>query len=805
MEKLLFLMKGIFQQDLGVDAFLQDLGFLFNGTLILDDEECELLFKDLGNMLDARDKVEDQAMGKLFLFLAGLGYAANRRISARLWLDKALLYIDGPGPIKGIKKYQQDTFDAFLPYQSQTEAFEDYLFLFTNMARGVNEDNDDGLVTERHLGELYKPSLEMGFFEDIADAELGTPREFWDYLRYVRLREDASDAAGMAYPYLDLARKFDLTTLHLMTLVFLYFSATSSAFIRLMEDLAGDTDMFPSVGLLDRLVQRTFGVNSVAKDTLSSQGLLCRWGMVHLQSPEGMGVTSIFHRSAVLDDAVVLFLRDGSPGEDNFLQKERIQDVFGMPSALDTKDEIAGLLQKGSARLFIHNTGGLGVADELFLHLNGRFDSVSVFSLDRVLSADRAFRMEAIKSAFLVCKLQNSYPLFELAGGYNDQERRSLRLCLQDQQDVASRLDSGFAITSFDDLFDLVYQSIGDIGYFSLQAPVGRQQEAMWEYWLDRFSINLDPQDKKKVLRTFPRVRLNVRVVLSKLRNNPNVDFETIKSTVYQGMDADFGFSAQRITPVFDWDSIVLPEETLVRVNEIITFYRYKNTVMEDWGFGKKLPYGKAISAMFYGPPGTGKSMMAQVIAKDLNMDLFKVDLSSVLSKYIGETEKGLRRVFEAAQDSPTILMFDEADSLFTKRTEVNTSTDRYANVEVNYLLQKMEEFQGITILTTNNYGNIDEAFKRRIRFKIKFPVPDVETRVRLWQVMLPSQARVDHGINFDKLGKVYDFSPAHIKNAVLRAAFMAAEKGEPISIKDLEQSAMMEAKDLGQVVRDRD
>ena len=804
MERVLSLLDLVFQDGGSMETFWRNAGFLFAEDVSVTDADTDMLFQTLGRMLEKEDVDSGPVpAGRMFIFLSGLAYATKRMKSAHLWLDRAFMYADDEGLKQKIKGVQADTFGAFMSYKDQAEAFEDYLSLFTGMVQGMSDDNDDGLVTQRHLGDAYDPILEMGFFEDFEDTGLTSPREFWDFLNVIRIREAVTGINGPALPYLDIAERFDLTTLHVMIMLFLYFSTTSGAFAKMLEDRLQDfSGVFPSVGLLDRLVQRTFGVNRVANDVLSSQGTLCKWGLVHLQSPEGMDLISTFQHLASLDNAVVLFILSNRVVGSGFLQKEVVKTIAGLPTALANASELVSLLHGGQGRVFIHNAGGISVAGELAMHISDSFAGVGVFSLDRVLSTGRNLRLEAVKSAFLTCEIQGLYPLFELAGDYKDRDRRDVKLCLQDLDEVASQIDRGFAIFSAEDLFDLVYPNVRDLGGFSLRAPVGKQQEAAWEYWLSRFGIDLTDQDKRNVLRTFPRVRLNVRRVLSKLRNR-TVSFDVIKKTVYQGMDADFGFGAQRITPVFDWDSIVLPKETLVRINEILTFYRYKDRVMTDWGFAKGLPYGKAISALFYGPPGTGKSMMAQVIAKDLNMDLFRVDLSSVISKYIGETEKALRRVFEAAQDSPTILMFDEADSLFTKRTEVKSSTDRYANVEVNYLLQKMEEFEGITVLTTNNYGNIDDAFKRRIRFKIKFPMPDIDTRVRLWKSMLPQQALVAKGIDFRALARDYEFSPAHIKNAVLRAAFMAAERGDPIAMSDLAVAAMSEAKELGQVVRD--
>ena len=260
---------------------------------------------------------------------------------------------------------------------------------------------------------------------------------------------------------------------------------------------------------------------------------------------------------------------------------------------------------------------------------------------------------------------------------------------------------------------------------------------------------------------------------------------------------------ATRITTSLSWNDLVLPEESMDRLRELTAFARHRKRVFEDWGFGALLPYGRGLSALFLGPPGTGKTMVAGIIAGELGMDLFRVDLSRIVSKYVGETEKNLGRIFDEASQSHSVLLFDEADSLFAKRTEVKSATDRYANLEVNYLLQRMEDFEGVTVLTTNFEGGLDDAFKRRLRFRIEFPSPDQPEREALWRKMIPPEAKLDTGVRFDDLAYDYDLTGGHIKNAVVRAAFTAAERDDLIRYEDLRASAALECKEIGRLVRE--
>lgn len=262
------------------------------------------------------------------------------------------------------------------------------------------------------------------------------------------------------------------------------------------------------------------------------------------------------------------------------------------------------------------------------------------------------------------------------------------------------------------------------------------------------------------------------------------------------------GDGATAMHTTLGWSDVVLPADVRERLNEVAMFVRGRKTVLQDWGFADKLPYGRGISVLLHGPSGTGKTMVAGLLAAEIGRPLYRVDLSRVLSKWIGETERNLARLFDEAESQGAVLLFDEADSLFARRTEVKSSNDRHANLEVNYLLQKMEEFDGVAILTTNFEGALDEAFKRRLRFRIAFPFPDAEVRAELWHAMLPAKAKVAGDIDFVELGREFDLSGGHIKNAVVRAAYQAAHRGGWIEERDLHAAALQECRELGKAVR---
>lgn len=247
----------------------------------------------------------------------------------------------------------------------------------------------------------------------------------------------------------------------------------------------------------------------------------------------------------------------------------------------------------------------------------------------------------------------------------------------------------------------------------------------------------------------------------------------------------NLGDHVTRIAAQYQWDDLVLPRRQKEMLKSACDQVEYIHQVYDLWGFDRKIAYGKGVSMMFYGPPGTGKTMGAQVIANQLSMELYKVDLSSVMSKYIGETEKNLGKIFDEVKKSRSILFFDEADALFGKRTEVKDSHDKYANAETAYLLQKIEEYQGVVILATNYMQNFDEAFKRRIKFMIEFPFPLAPYRLEMWKKVFP-QATPLEDLDYEYLAERFELSGSSIKNIAVAAAFLAAPEKEKVGMKQV-------------------
>lgn len=258
---------------------------------------------------------------------------------------------------------------------------------------------------------------------------------------------------------------------------------------------------------------------------------------------------------------------------------------------------------------------------------------------------------------------------------------------------------------------------------------------------------------------------------------------------------------AQRIVPCATWDDLVLPNLQKNTMHQLAAQVRHRMTVYETWGFAEKGRRGLGVSALFTGVSGTGKTMAAEVLARELRLDLYRIDLSAVVSKYIGETEKNLKQVFDGAEEGGVLLLFDEADALFGRRSEVRDSHDRYANIEIGYLLQRMEAYQGLAILTTNLKSSMDTAFQRRLRFTVNFPFPDAAHREAIWRRVFPA-ATPTEGLDPKKLAQL-NVTGGNVRNIALNAAFLAAEAGTPVRMAHLVEAARIEAQKIERPLSD--
>jgi SpoVK/Ycf46/Vps4 family AAA+-type ATPase len=300
---------------------------------------------------------------------------------------------------------------------------------------------------------------------------------------------------------------------------------------------------------------------------------------------------------------------------------------------------------------------------------------------------------------------------------------------------------------------------------------------------------------------------LDTAVGLGRLRSPGEsvVCADDLHRGLYSQSNTKLATLARKLTTRFSWSDIVLPPNALAQLHELCSQVKHRQTVYTDWGFDHKLSLGKGLCALLCGQSGVGKTMAVEIIARELQLEVFKIDLSNVVSKYIGETEKNLSRIFHEAESSNAILFFDEADALFGKRSEIKDAHDRYANIEINYLLQRVEEFEGLVILATNLRKNIDEAFFRRMQFVVEFPFPDASHRYRIWRQHFPPEAPAADDIDLSYLAAKFNVSGGNIKNIVVNAAFLAAEDGRIIRMEHLIRATKREYEKIGRLCTDNE
>ncbi|MCC8161674.1 MAG: AAA family ATPase [Lachnospiraceae bacterium] len=470
---------------------------------------------------------------------------------------------------------------------------------------------------------------------------------------------------------------------------------------------------------------------------------------------------------------------------------ERLTNIYAAMSASGQEGLIHLLGAKGSGRRFLAQTLGTVTASNLLiLRLKELLE----------LPQDRAFE---------ILHLVVSGSIFENALIYlcgDDVRPDQLPLLQQVLSFLQSRVKLLLAGSEKAWSGELHVQ--GSYCVLAVEAPGASEQKFFWQEFAGRNRAVLAED-------------VDLTELVSKYNMTPGRISRTVKSAVMEapltqegfllsktlleeqiriGSGVEFGDYAVRLQSPFTWEDLQVSEESRQLLTEACDRVRCRSIVNDEFGFGRKLPYGNGTSIVLYGPPGTGKTMAAQVLANELGLDIYRIDLSQIGSKYIGETEKNLGAVFEAARGSNAILFFDEADALFTKRTDVASSNDRYANAETAYLLQKIEEYSGVSILATNVMQNFDSAFKRRMTYMIPIEQPDEAARLRLWEQVFPKETPMEENIDFSVFARVAELTGSGIKSEALSAAYRAAAEHRKITNDDLIRAVEAEYRRIGRM-----
>ena len=467
----------------------------------------------------------------------------------------------------------------------------------------------------------------------------------------------------------------------------------------------------------------------------------------------------------------------------------------GEDNAVRILELMAGLLTQ-EKRGVILLSGEQGTGKKFLLRYLGGQIGQSILSIDLplVLELDYHDREEILYDAISKCMIEGLYLHLDHVK-YEEQNKKTVQEVLALLQKYITLL---FLSSEQEEVTEAMTQSTCFTVEF--QRPSAGLQKKFWEHFCREKELNCVPElDLDVIVSKYsltPRVICQITDQLS-ISGQEEIDEELLSDAIRRECKVDFGNKAKRLQTGFTWEDMELNQESEQELKRIISYAKNRAVVYEKYGFGRKMPYGRGFSVLLYGPPGTGKTMAATVLANELKLDIYRIDLSQIGSKYIGETEKNLSAIFETGKHANAILFFDEADALFTKRTEVSSSNDRYANAEIAYLLQKIEEYDGISFLATNNLNNFDAAFRRRITFIVPMNLPDAEIRQRLWEKVFPEEMPKD-AIDFTIISKQAELSGSSIKSAALQAAYLAASEKRAVTRMDVVDAIDREYKKNG-------
>jgi AAA+ superfamily predicted ATPase len=619
-----------------------------------------------------------------------------------------------------------------------------------------------------------------------------------------------------------LSRLFSLTRFDEECLLFCLAAEIDRKYEKIYAYLQDDvTQKNPTVDLLVSLLCETTKEKVAARAAFDSQAPLLKYRLLRVIDGSPDHGSTLISRSLKLDDRVVGFLL-GSRDID-----ARLEHAASPISPL-SEIEPGMVSEEARARLVDFFTVDTSAArherQSVIFSFNGPYGA-GKRSMARAVCSDLSLPLIAVDVSKMLSGELHFGEMFWLLG--RETALLGAALCLENFDGLLS--DDNKHIQELKSLVEMIrafrpltfligrrpwqpreFFNEADLVQIDFPTPDDRTRKRLWETYLDKgfsrgatFETNVDAEALAGKFRLTPgqiRDTLDAAENLARWRapDDPRVTMEDLYAACRAQTTPKLGELARKIKPKFTWDDIVLPPDQLAQLMEICNETRHRQRVYCEWGFDRRLSLGRGLVALFTGPPGTGKTMAAEVVANGLNLDLYKIDLSQVVSKYIGETEKKLHQIFDEAQSSNSILFFDEADALFGKRSEVKDAHDRYANIEVGYLLQKMEEYDGIAILATNLQRNMDEAFTRRMRFIVEFPFPDEHHRKLIWEVTFPPEAPLGDDVDFAWLACGIRLPGGNIRNIALAGAFFAAGEGGVIRMSHLIQAARREFQKIG-------
>ena len=483
-------------------------------------------------------------------------------------------------------------------------------------------------------------------------------------------------------------------------------------------------------------------------------------------------------------------------GIEELIQQKRV----GLNEQTEQLYNLFHIKTDSKIKKLIHITGKAGSGRRLLIHHGLQSDRILFIDIASIIQKEGQEAGRIMKSLLIRSQCLEQFVVFENVSLSNDIEY------------IKMMVNHVFAFTNVLFLISEDTNNINHLAdkysYVHIEIPEykAKEREELWKYYLR--DVKLGEDVNVSVLANLYRFTPGIIIrcieqagLLAKAELSDCIEKKHFKQVVHHFNSSKLAELATCIVPQFGWDDLEIMEEQRNVMKLACSRAALTSVVDEEWGFEEKVRYGKGMSILLYGPPGTGKTMAAQVIAGEIGLELYRVDLSQMVDKYIGETQKNIGKVFDCAREGNFILFFDEADALFTKRTEVQNSNDKHSNTEVNYLLQKMEEYDGICILATNRFSNFDDAFVRRITYTIYLHKPDVETRIQLYKSIIPAKAKVEEELDFAFFAKQFELSGSQIKAVLYNAAFIAANEGRGLKNLDIAKAIKYENTKLGKMI----
>lgn len=675
-----------------------------------------------------------------------------------------------------------------------------WILKYCNMATEVQPDGEltgikDRLIFGHELAELCEPSftdINIKLFRDFTKKML---------MDMEQIHQRGANIATLEYLY----RIYKFTKFEWFMIVMAFLVELEPQFERVFCLLQDDyAKKEPSVELCIQLF--TFEEERKHKcqkhvirrwDVLSN--VFAGWAERAMIEP---GQGSMFSSPLKLDDRIIRFLFDKQSEDLVFKDSMKLYlphgELLPMLVRNEQVDKLARRYQEAKGG-FVYLSGAKGIGKKfLVFHYckqeGKRLCLVNAAKLIAELTASRQTVKRLIREAHLQ---QNAVLCFDDIALKEPAHMKLFELIL-------SEMEEELAVPIFlsPEKWDV---RLGDKGTFCKELvlePVSvEEREILWQGLLAGMEFEEEVQIEQLADRyqlTPGAIALAVGEVKKQQAEGEGREQKALFQAAQSQLVHKLGNDAVRISVQYTMKDLILPAPQKELIKNACNLVAYRHLVYNQWGFGSKIAYGRGVNMIFYGPPGTGKTMGAQSVAGELNMEIYRVDMSNVLSKYVGESEKKLGNIFEQGEKSQSILFFDEADALFGKRSEVKDAQDKYANASTAYLLQKIEEYQGVVILATNLLQNFDTAFARRFQFIIEFPMPDTSHRMKIWKSVFPKELPLEESIDFEYLSEQFVFSGSQIKSIALASAFLAAGEQKKLSMRFILESIKREMKKIG-------